>query len=127
MPSIEKLSLEKGKVMVCYLAHIYIKEKSTEVKIIFPCQNRSCKGNFSIGIMKVKNHRSLFCVGRSHTNSSMDTFLSEPTGDNRAPNRERIPLIELSNQIKAQCCHIVSVNKRNSSFSITNTSFKRNK
>ena len=127
MPSIEKLLLEKGKVMVCYLAHIYTKEKSTEVKITFPCQSRSCIYNFSIEIIKVKNYRLLFCVGRSHTNSSIDIFLSEPTGDNRAPNRERIPLIELSNQIKAQCCHIWSVNKRNSSLSITNISFKRNK
>ena len=46
MPSIQKLLSGKGKPMICYLGHIYTKEKSTEVKIIFRCQNRSCKGNF---------------------------------------------------------------------------------
>ena len=51
--------------------------------------------------MKVKNYRSLFSLARCHTNLSMDTFLSEPTAHNHAPNPERIAVIELSNQIKA--------------------------
>ena len=46
MPSIQKLLSEKGKPMTCYLGHIYTKEKATEVKIIFRCQNRSCKEIF---------------------------------------------------------------------------------
>lgn len=32
----------------------------------------------------------------------MDTFLSQPTAHNHAPNPERIPVIELKNQIKAR-------------------------
>ena len=32
----------------------------------------------------------------------MDTFLSQPTEHNHAPNPERIPVIELSSQIKAR-------------------------
>ena len=43
----------------------------------------------------------MFPVGRSHTNSSMGTFLSEPTAHNHVPNPERIPVIELRNLIKA--------------------------
>ena len=51
--------------------------------------------------MKVKNYRSLFSVARCHTNLSMDTFLFKPIAHIHAPNPERIPVIELSNQIKA--------------------------
>ena len=51
--------------------------------------------------MKAKNYRSLFSVARCPINLSMDTFLSEPTAHNHASNPERIPVIELSNQIKA--------------------------
>ena len=45
MSSAQKLLSEKGKPMICYLGHIYTKEISTEVKIIFQCQNRSCIGS----------------------------------------------------------------------------------
>lgn len=41
-------------------------------------------------------------LARCHTNLSMDTFLSQPTDHNHAPNPERIAAIELNNRIKAQ-------------------------
>ena len=50
--------------------------------------------------MKVKNFLSLFSLARCHTNLSMDTFLSEPTAHNHAPNSQRILIIEFSNQIR---------------------------
>ena len=51
--------------------------------------------------MKIKNYLSLFSLARCHTNLSMDAFLSGPTAHSHAPNPERIPVIELSNLIKA--------------------------
>ena len=51
--------------------------------------------------MKVTNYRSLYSLVGCHINLSIDTFLSEPTAHNRAPNTERIPVIEFGNQIKA--------------------------
>ena len=67
----------------------------------FSMSKQKLQRQFFIGIMKAKNYRSLFSVARCHTNLSMDTFLSESTAHNHAPNPERIPVIELSNQIKA--------------------------
>ena len=94
--------------MACYLGHIYTKQKSTEVKIVLQCQNRSCIRNFFVGIMKVKNYRLLFSLAHCHTNLSMDTFLSEPTAHNHDPNPEHIPVIELSNWVKARSEYLMS-------------------
>ena len=33
--------------MVVHLGYIYTKEKTTTTKIIFRCQNRSCKGELN--------------------------------------------------------------------------------
>ncbi|CAF1216868.1 unnamed protein product [Rotaria sordida] len=37
---------------------------------------------------------------RCHTNLSMDVFLSQPTTHNHAPNPDRIPVIQLHNEVK---------------------------
>ena len=39
---------------------------------------------------------------RCHTNISMDAFLSEPTEHSHAPAPEKIPVIELTNSVKAR-------------------------
>ena len=45
MSLIEKLLSEKGKPMIVHAGYIYTQERTTTEKIIFRCQNRSCKGN----------------------------------------------------------------------------------
>jgi len=42
MSKIEKFSSERGKPLVVYDSHIYNLERSTNVKLIFRCQNRDC-------------------------------------------------------------------------------------
>ena len=44
MSTINKLSSEKGKPMLGYEGYIYTLERKTDVKMIFRCQNRDCKG-----------------------------------------------------------------------------------
>ncbi|CAF3834472.1 unnamed protein product [Rotaria sordida] len=67
--------------MVVHAGFIYTQERATTTKLIFRCQNRSCKA-------------------RCHTNLSMDVFLSQPTTHNHAPNPDRIPVIQLHNEVK---------------------------
>ena len=50
MSLIEKLLSEKGKPMVVHACYIYTQERTTTTKIIFRCQNRSCKGNQMIDL-----------------------------------------------------------------------------
>ena len=50
MSLIEKLFSEKGKPMVVHAGYIYTQERTTTMKIIFRCQNRSCKGNQTIDL-----------------------------------------------------------------------------
>lgn len=45
MSTINKLSSEKGKPILGYEGYMYTLERKTDVKMIFRCQNRSCKGN----------------------------------------------------------------------------------
>lgn len=45
MSLIEKLLSEKGKPIVVHAGYIYTQERTTTTKLIFRCQNRSCKGN----------------------------------------------------------------------------------
>ncbi|CAF4523270.1 unnamed protein product, partial [Rotaria socialis] len=69
--------------MLGYEGYIYTLERKTDVKMIFRCQNRDCKG-------------------RCHTSPSMDTVLSEPTEHCHAPNLGKIPVLELKNKIKSR-------------------------
>lgn len=41
---IKKFKSEKGKEMLGYEGYIYTLERKTDVKLIFRCQNRDCKG-----------------------------------------------------------------------------------
>ncbi|CAF4231708.1 unnamed protein product [Rotaria magnacalcarata] len=83
MSTIKKFSSEKGKSMLGYEGYIYTLERKTDVKMIFRCQNRDCKG-------------------RCHTSPSMDTVLSEPTEHCHGPNLGKIPVLELKNKIKSR-------------------------
>ena len=47
MSKIEKYLSERGKPLVVYDSHIYNLERSTNLKLIFRCQNRDCKGKFT--------------------------------------------------------------------------------
>ncbi|CAM4920337.1 unnamed protein product [Rotaria socialis] len=69
--------------MLDYEGYIYTLERKTDVKMIFRCQNRDCKG-------------------RCHTSPSMDTVLSEPTEHCHAPNLGKIPVLELKNKIQSR-------------------------
>ena len=44
MSEIKKLLSEKGKPMLPYEGYIYNLDRKTDVKMIFRCQNRDCKG-----------------------------------------------------------------------------------
>ncbi|CAF2781682.1 unnamed protein product [Rotaria sp. Silwood2] len=79
----QKLITEKGKAMLLHESYIYTVERTTTTKLIFRCQNRDCKA-------------------RCHTNLSMDAFLSQPTSHSHAPQPDRIPAIQLQNEIKAR-------------------------
>ena len=83
MSTIVKLTSEKGKPLLGYEGFIYTLDRQTEAKMIFRCQNRDCKG-------------------RCHTNSIMDAIVSGPTEHCHAPNHDRIPVVELRNQIKSR-------------------------
>ena len=54
MSAIQKLLSEKGKPMITHLDYTYMKEKETTAKIIFRCQNRSCKGKLIVSSYKLK-------------------------------------------------------------------------
>ncbi|CAF4466834.1 unnamed protein product [Rotaria socialis] len=69
--------------MLGYEGYIYTLERKTDVKMIFRCQNRDCKG-------------------RCHTSPSMDTVLSEPTEHCHAPNLGKIPVLDIKNKIKSR-------------------------
>ncbi|CAF2117211.1 unnamed protein product, partial [Rotaria magnacalcarata] len=83
MSQIEKLLSVKGKPMILHEGYIYTVERTTTTKLIFRCQNRDCKA-------------------RCHTNLSMDAFISQPTSHSHAPQPERVPAIQLKNDIKAR-------------------------
>ncbi|CAF1249209.1 unnamed protein product [Rotaria sordida] len=83
MSQIEKLLSVKGKPMIHHEGYIYTVEHTTSTKLIFRCQNRDCKA-------------------RCHTNLSMDVFLSQPTAHGHAPQPDRVPAIQLKNEIKAR-------------------------
>jgi hypothetical protein len=44
MPTMEKLTNEKGKALLGYREHIYTLEQKTDEKLIFRCRKRDCKG-----------------------------------------------------------------------------------
>ncbi|CAF4071153.1 unnamed protein product [Adineta steineri] len=69
--------------MILHNDFIYTCERTSIIKRTFRCQNRDCKA-------------------RCHTNLSMDKFESEPTAHCHPSNPERIPAIELKNQIKTK-------------------------
>ena len=50
MPTIEKLTSEKGKPMLGYGGYIYTLERTTDEKRIFRCHNRDCRGKWSYWI-----------------------------------------------------------------------------
>ena len=83
MSTVTKLTSEKGKLMLGYEGFIYTLERQSEAKMIFRCQNRSCKG-------------------RCHTNPSMDVIVSGPTEHCHAPNPDYVPVVELKNKIKSR-------------------------
>ena len=83
MSTVIKLTSEKGKPMLGYEGFIYTLDRQTEAKMIFPGQNRDYKG-------------------RCHTNSIMDAIVFGPTEHCHAPNHDRIPGVELRNQIKSR-------------------------
>ncbi|CAF4525900.1 unnamed protein product, partial [Rotaria magnacalcarata] len=83
MSQIEQLSSAKGKPMILHEGYIYTVERTTTTKSIFRCKNRDCKA-------------------RCHTNSSMDAFVSQPTPHCHAPQPDRVPAIQLKNEIKAR-------------------------
>ncbi|CAF2675354.1 unnamed protein product [Rotaria sp. Silwood2] len=77
----QKLITEKGKPMLLYDSYIYTVERTITTKLIFRCQNRD---------------------SRCHTNLSMNAFLSQPTSHSHALQLDRIPAIQLHNEIKAR-------------------------
>ncbi|CAF1345379.1 unnamed protein product [Rotaria sordida] len=83
MSQIEKLLSVKGKPMIHHEGYIYTVERTASTKLIFRCQNRDCKA-------------------RCHTNLSMDVFLSQLTAHCHAPQPNRVPAIQLKNEIKAR-------------------------
>ena len=42
--TIHKLTSEKGRIVLAYEEYIYTLERKTNVKLIFRCQNRVCRG-----------------------------------------------------------------------------------
>ncbi|CAF4480594.1 unnamed protein product, partial [Rotaria sp. Silwood2] len=83
MSQIEKLVSVKGKPMILYEGYIYTVERTSTTKLIMRCQNRDCKA-------------------RCHTNLSMDAFISPPTSHSHAPQPDRVPVVQLKNEIKAR-------------------------
>ncbi|CAF1105589.1 unnamed protein product [Adineta ricciae] len=79
----QRLESEKGEPMLGYEGYIYTKERKTEEKIIFRCQNRLCKG-------------------RCHTDPSMTIFIKRPTAHCHGPSIDQILVIEFKNKIKAR-------------------------
>ena len=69
--------------MLGYEGFIYTLDRQTEAKTIFRCQNRDRKG-------------------RCHTNSIMNAIVFGLTEHCHAPNHDRIPVVELINQIKSR-------------------------
>ncbi|CAF4037415.1 unnamed protein product [Rotaria sp. Silwood1] len=83
MSQIEKLLSLKGKPMIHHEGYIYTVECTTSTKLIFRCQNRDCKARY-------------------HTNSPVGVFLSQPTAHCHAPQPDRVPVIQLKNEITAR-------------------------
>ena len=54
MSAIQKLLPEKETLMITHLGYTYTKEKETTAKIIFRCQNGSCKGKLIVSSYKLK-------------------------------------------------------------------------
>ncbi|CAF1400086.1 unnamed protein product [Didymodactylos carnosus] len=69
--------------MIFHDGYTYTLERSTDIKLIFRCQKRDCKG-------------------RCHTNLATDLFLTPPTVHSHAPNPDHLPVVELNNQIKTR-------------------------
>ncbi|CAF5071703.1 unnamed protein product, partial [Rotaria sp. Silwood1] len=67
--------------MMLHDGYIYTVERTTTTKLILRCQNRD---------------------SRCHTNLSMDAILSQPTTHSHAPQSDRVPAIQLKNDIKAR-------------------------
>ncbi|CAF5101221.1 unnamed protein product, partial [Rotaria sp. Silwood1] len=67
--------------MMLHDGYIYTVERTTRTKLILRCQNRD---------------------SRCHTNLSMDAILSQPTTHSHAPQSDRVPAIQLKNDIKAR-------------------------
>ncbi|CAF4602868.1 unnamed protein product, partial [Rotaria socialis] len=75
--------LKKGKPLLLHESHIYTVERTTTTKLIFRFQNRDCKA-------------------RCHTNLSMNVFLSLLTIHCHAPHPDRVPALQLKNEIKTR-------------------------
>ncbi|CAF1389230.1 unnamed protein product [Didymodactylos carnosus] len=58
--------------MIFHDGYTYTLERSTDIKLIFRCQKRDCKG-------------------RCHTNLATDLFLTPPTVHSHAPNPDHLP------------------------------------
>lgn len=50
MSQIEKLFSVKGKPMIHHQGYIYTVEHTTTAKLYFRCQDRACKGKFTLKI-----------------------------------------------------------------------------
>ncbi|CAF2061911.1 unnamed protein product [Rotaria magnacalcarata] len=83
MSQIKKILSEKGKPLLLHESYIDTVERTTTTKLIFRCQNRDCKA-------------------RCHTNLTMDAFLFLPTTHCYAPHPDRVPAIQLKNEIKTR-------------------------
>ncbi|CAM4875287.1 unnamed protein product [Rotaria socialis] len=80
---IKKFTSENGKAVIGYEGYVYTLERKTDVKLIFRCQNRDCKGR---------------C--HTNTNSTMDVIVSAPTEHCYASKPDLVPVLELKNKIK---------------------------
>ncbi|CAF3615372.1 unnamed protein product [Rotaria socialis] len=80
---IKKSTSENGKAVIGYEGYVYTLERKTDVKLIFRCQNRDCKGR---------------C--HTNTNSTMDVIVSAPTEHCYASKPDLVPVLELKNKIK---------------------------
>ncbi|CAF3292015.1 unnamed protein product [Rotaria socialis] len=69
--------------MLGYEGYIYTLEQKNDVKLIFRCQNRDCKGR---------------C--HTNTNSAMDVIVSTPTEHCHASKPDLVPALKLKNKIK---------------------------
>ena len=100
MSIIQKCASEKGKATLGFEEYIYTLERKTDVKSIFRCQNRDCKGKF-----KYDNNIYLFLAPDWVVAIQIQRwmlYLSGPTEHYHTPNLDRAPVVDLKNKMKAR-------------------------